>query len=151
MTRIATFMLGREGSNRVYREIGLTDAHHGITHHRGNTDWIDKITQINRYHMEQFAYFLGKLKSIPDGDGTLLDHSMIVYGSGLSDGNRHLHHDLPVLVAGRGCGVFHPGRHLVYSKDTPMANLFLTMLDGMGVPTDLLGDSRGRLEGLTEV
>ncbi len=151
LTRIVTFMLGREGSNRIYREIGVTDAHHGLTHHRGNAEWIEKITRINRYHVEQFAAFLGRLKAIPDGDGTLLDHSMVVYGSGLSDGNRHHHHDLPVALVGRGAGGIRTGRHVRYAKDTPMANLFLSMLDRMGVRVETLGDGNGQLTGLSEV
>ncbi|MCI0435653.1 MAG: DUF1552 domain-containing protein, partial [Gemmatimonadetes bacterium] len=142
LTRVVTFMLGREGSTRTYREIGVSDPHHPLTHHRGDATMIEKVSKINRYHMEQFAWFIGKLKSIPDGDGTLLDHSMIVYGSGLSDGNRHQHHDLPVLIAGRGAGTLHPGRHLRVASETPMTNLFLSMLDRMGVPTiDDLGQS----------
>jgi hypothetical protein len=101
--------------------------------------------------MEQFAYFIGKLKSIPDGDGTLLDHTMVVYGSGISDGNRHLHEDLPVLCVGGGNGVFKGGRHVRYKKETPMANLFLAMLDRMGVRQETIGDSNGKLEHLTDL
>ena len=126
-------MLGREGSNRTYREIGVPDAHHGLTHHKGDAEKIADIAKINRYHMEQFAYFIGKLHSTPDGDGSLLDHSMVVYGSGLADGNRHTHHDLPVLMAGRGCGTLKPGRHIRFPKETPMTNLYLSLLDRLGV------------------
>ncbi len=107
VTRVSTFMLGREGSVRTYREIGIADAHHPLTHHRGNPEWIEKIARINAYHVQQFAYFLGKLKATADGDGTLLDHTLVVYGSGLSDGNQHSHGDLPVLVAGGGMGRGH--------------------------------------------
>ncbi|MBM3736341.1 MAG: DUF1552 domain-containing protein [Acidobacteria bacterium] len=149
MTRIMTLMMAREGSNRAYREIGVPDGHHGLTHHQNNAEWVAKIKLINAYHVEQFAYFLKKLDSIPEGDGTLLDHSMIVYGSGLADGNRHTHHDLPVLLAGRANGKVASGRHLVYGKETPMTNLFLTMLDVMGVRTGELGDSSGELNHLT--
>jgi hypothetical protein len=139
-TRVSTFMLGHEGSTRAYREIGISDAHHPITHHRGNPELIEKVARINTYHVEQFAYFLAKLKSTPDGDGTLLDHSLIVYGSGLSDGNRHQHDDLPVLVAGKS-----GGHHITYPAETPMNNLHLSLLDRMGVPIDSLGDSNGKL------
>jgi len=142
LTRVSTFMIGREGSTRTYREIGISDAHHPLTHHRGNQEWIDKIARINTYHMEQFAWFIDKLKNTPDGDGSLLDHSILVYGSGLSDGNRHDHADLPVLVAGQGSN----GRHIRYSKETPMNNLHLSLLDRVGVPVDALGDSTGELE-----
>jgi hypothetical protein len=150
-TRVASFMIGREGSNRTYREIGVPDPHHGISHHRGDTALIEKLAQINRYHMEQFAYFINKLASTPDGDGTLLDHSMVTYGSGISDGNRHLHHDLPVLIVGKANGSWKTGRHVQYAKDTPMTNLFLAMLDRMGVRAETIGDSNGMLEHLTDL
>ena len=145
LTRVITFMMAREGSNRAYREINVSDAHHSITHHRNEPDLIEKVTQINCYHVEQFAYFVGKLKSIPDGDGTLLDHTMVLYGSGLSDGNRHMHSELPVLMAGGKLAGFKPGRHVQYEKKTPMNNLFLTMLDRMGVAADTLGDSTAKI------
>jgi hypothetical protein len=139
-TRVSTFMLGHEGSTRAYREIGISDAHHPITHHRGNAELIEKVARINTYHVEQLAYFLAKLKSTPDGDGTLLDHSRIVYGSGLSDGNKHEHGNLPVLVAGK-----YGGQHITYPAETPMNNLHLSLLDQMGVPIESLGDSDGKL------
>src|SRR4030095_11707269 len=151
LTRVTTLMLGREGSMRVYPEIGVADPHHPLTHHRENPDWIEKITQINCLHAELFAYFLKKLKSTPDGDGNLLDHSMIVYGSGLSDGNRHSHEDLPVLLAGRGDGSLKPGRHIVYPSGTPITNLYLTLLDRVGVHPGKIGDSTGKIEQLTEL
>ena len=150
-TRIATFMLAREGSNRTYREIGVPGGHHGLTHHRNDEEKIRKISKINRYHMELFSYFLKRLDSIQEGDGTLLDHSMVLYGSGLADGNKHTHHDLPVLVAGRAAGGLHPGRHMRYDTETPMANLYLTLLDRMGVHPEVIGDSNGRLEHLTDI
>ena len=150
-TRIATFMLAREGSNRTYREIGVPGGHHGLTHHRNDEEKIRKISKINRYHMELFSYFLKRLDSIQEGDGTLLDHSIVVYGSGLADGNKHTHHDLPVLVAGRAAGGLHPGRHLRYDTETPMANLYLTLLDRMGVHPEAIGDSSGRLEHLADI
>ena len=151
LTRIATFMLAREGSTRAYREIGISDAHHPLTHHRGNPEMIAKVTQINEYHMRQFAYFLTKLNSIQDGDGTLLDHSMIVYGSGLADGNRHTHHDLPCLVVGGGMGTLRTGRHMRYPAETPMANLYMSLLDRVGVKPEHLGDSNGGLQHLSDL
>ena len=151
LTRVITFMMAREGSNRSYREIGVSEAHHGMTHHKGDPVLIDKIARVNRFHMEQFAWFLTKLKATPDGDGSLLDHSMVMYGSGISDGNRHLHHDLPCLLAGKGAAGFKFGRHVRYPENTPMANLFLTMLDRMGVKSDTLGDGQGQLEGISDV
>src|SRR5205823_4933213 len=140
ITRISTFMLAREGSNRPYREIGVPEGHHGLSHHRDDPVLMDKIARINHYHMEQFAYFLRKLKATPDGDGSLLDHTMIVYGSGISDGNRHNHDNLPVLLAG-GSRVFRTGRHIRLTDEMPVANLYLSMLDAMEVQTDKLGDS----------
>jgi hypothetical protein len=151
MTRIATFMLTREGSSRTYREIDLPEAHHPLTHHQGNADMIEKVYRINRYHMQLFAEFIDKMAKTPDGDGSLLDHSMIVYGSGLADGNRHEHLNLPVLVAGRGCGTIHTGRHLHLETKTPINNLFVSMLDRMGVPGETLGDSTGPLRELSEI
>jgi Protein of unknown function (DUF1552) len=148
LTRVVTMMLGREGSMRTYPEIGVADPHHPLTHHRGNADWIERVTIVNAHHMELFAGFIEKLKATPDGDGTLLDHAMVVYGSGLSDGNRHTHEDLPVLLAGRGGG-FRLGSHIVHPKDTPMTNLYLTLLDRIGVPAEKIGDSTGRVEHVT--
>jgi hypothetical protein len=143
-------MMGREGSMRTYPEIGVPDPHHPLTHHRGNADWIERVTKVNTHHMELFAGFIDKLKATPDGDGSLLDHTIVVYGSGLSDGNRHTHEDLPVLIAGRG-GDFAPGRHVVYPKGTPMTNLYLTLLDRVGVQQETIGDSTGKIEHLTDL
>ena len=149
LTRVATLMIGREGSLRVYPEIGVSDPHHPLTHHRNNPEWIEKVAKINCLHTELFAYFLDKLKSTPDGDGTLLDHSMVIYGSGLSDGNRHKHENLPILLAGRGDGSLKPGQHIIYKPGTPLTNLYLTLLDRMGVRPESIGDSTGKLEHLT--
>jgi hypothetical protein len=149
-TRVVTMMMGREGSMRTYPEIGVPDPHHPLTHHRGNPEWIEKVTKVNALHMDLFAGFVGKLKATPDGDGTLLDHSIVIYGSGLSDGNRHTHDDLPVVMVGRG-GDLRPGRHVVYPKGTPMTNLYLTVLDRMGVHEEHVGDSTGRVEHLTDM
>lgn len=151
LTRISTFMICREGSTRTYREIGVSDAHHPLTHHRGNPEWIEKVTKINSFHLEQFAYFVGKLKATPDGDGTLLDRMMVVYGSGLADGNQHTHNDLPVAIAGGGNGALRPGRHVRYPKETPMTNLYVAMLDHMGITPEHIGDSTGELQHLTDL
>ncbi|MDH3592345.1 MAG: DUF1552 domain-containing protein, partial [Planctomycetota bacterium] len=148
-TRVATFMLANEGSNRTYPFIGVRGGHHHISHHGGDKKKIEGIRRINRFHTEQLAYFLNKLKTTKDGDGTLLDNSLIVYGSGISDGNRHNHDDLPVLVAGRGGGTLTPGRHVRYARNTPMNNLYLSLLDRVGVNETRVGDSTGRLAGLT--
>jgi hypothetical protein len=150
LTRITTFMIGREGSMRVYPEIGIPDPHHPLTHHRENPEWIEKVAQINQLHTELFAYFLDKLKSTKEGDGTLLDHSMIVYGSGISDGNRHIHEDLPVVLAGRG-GSLKPGRHIRYEPGTPITNLYFSLLDRIGVKPERIGDSTGRLDHLSDL
>ncbi len=149
MTRVVTFMIGREGSNRTYREIGVPDPHHGLTHHRDDQEKIDKIRKINRFHAQQFSYLLEKMRSVSDGDRTLLDNSMVVYGSSLGDGNRHTHHDLPVLLAGKAGGTVKAGRHLVYPENTPLNNLFLSALDRLDIPTETLGDSTGKLEHLS--
>lgn len=150
-TRVITFMLAGEGSNRTYKELGVSGGHHGLTHHRGDEEKIEDIRKINEYHIEQFAYFLDKLDRVQDGEGTLLDHSMIVYGSGICDGNRHNHNNLPILLAGGGRGTLKTGRHVVYPDETPMNNLYLSMLDRMGIPTETLGDSTGKLEHLAGV
>ncbi|HWN93707.1 MAG TPA: DUF1552 domain-containing protein [Methylomirabilota bacterium] len=147
-TRVATFMLAHDGSNRSYPMTGVSDGHHDTSHHGGNAEKKAKLARINRFHVTQFAYFLERLKSVREGEGTLLDNSMIVYGSGISDGNAHTHHDLPVLLAGRGGGSLSARRHVRFSKDTPMTNLYLAMLERMGVPAERLGDSTGVLKGL---
>jgi hypothetical protein len=147
MTRVMTFQIGHEMSGRAYPEIGFGDSHHSVTHHHGDPEKIAKTTKINIFHMKMLAYYLDKLRSTPDGDGSLLDHSMILYGAALSDANLHLYTDLPlVLVANGGVGI-KGGRHLRFPQRTPMANLLLTMLDKAGVPpVDKLGDSTGRLD-----
>lgn len=147
-TRVATFMLANEGSNRAYTMVGVKEGHHELSHHQNDKEKVEKLQKIDRFLIEQFAYFLGKLGSIKEGEGTLLDNSMVVYGSGLSDGNRHRHDDLPILVGGRAGGTIQPGRHLVFEKETPLNNLFLSMLDRAGAEYETLGDSSGRLTGL---
>lgn len=151
LTRVVTMMVGREGSMRTYPEIGVPDPHHPLTHHRNNKDWMARVEQINVFHAELFAYFIGKMKATPEGDSNLLANSLVVYGSGLSDGNRHTHEDLPVMIMGQGGGLLRTGRHVVYEKQTPMNNLYLTLMDGMGVRTETLGDSTGKLDYLTDV
>jgi hypothetical protein len=151
MTRVSTFMLGRAGSNRSYRSIGVSDGHHSITHHQGDPVKIDNVAKIDAHLVATFAYFLQKLKSTPDGDGNLLDHSMIVYGSSLSDANAHTHHDLPICLLGGGAGQIKGGRHIRYPKDTPLNNLHLNLLDRAGVPVDNFGDSTGKLAYLSDV
>jgi Protein of unknown function (DUF1552) len=149
ITRISTIMIGREGSTRAYPEIGVPDGHHPLTHHMGNMQMLDKVRQINALHMKLFAEFLTKLKNTPEGDSNLLDQSLIVYGSGLSDGNQHLHDQLPTLLCGRGGNFVTPGRHLLYQRETPVANLFATMIERVGVRPEHVGDSTGRLAGLS--
>jgi hypothetical protein len=148
LTRVVTFLVTREGTSRAYREIGIPDGHHPLTHHRNNPDLMDKVAKINKYHVEQFSNWLTKLKAAEESDGSVLDNSMIVYGAGLSDGNLHTHHDLPTLIAGRGGNSIQTGRRVVYRKETPMCNLHLTMMDRMGVQMDHFGDSTGHLNGL---
>lgn len=146
LTRVSTFVVANEGSNRAYPFIGVADGHHDLSHHGGNEEKQQKIREINRFHVTQFAYFLEKLSKISEGERSLLDNSMIMYGSGLGDGNAHNHDNLPILLAGRGGGTIVPGRHSKCEKETPLNNLFLSMLDRMDSSVDSLGDSTGRLE-----
>ncbi len=149
MTRVASFMLGRDASNRPYREIGISDGHHGLSHHQGVSDRIDKLIKIDELHVAMFAYLLKRLQETQDGDGTLLDHSLIVFGSSLSESNIHTHDDLPIVLAGNANGQVKGNRHLVYPKETPLNNLFLTMFDAAGLaPVTQFGDSTGRLTGV---
>jgi hypothetical protein len=148
LSRVVTFIVTREGTSRSYREIGIPDGHHPLTHHRNDPATMEKVAQINVYHTQQLSAWISKLKSIKEGDSTMLDNSMIVYGAGLGDGNRHTHEDLPTLIAGRGGKAFKGGRRIVFRRETPMANLYLTMMDRMGVQTEHFGDATGRLDGL---
>jgi Protein of unknown function (DUF1552) len=148
LTRIATFVFANDGSNRSYGPIGVPEGHHDLSHHGNDPQKHQKIRAINRFHVEQYAYLIGRLKEAREGEGTLLDHCMIAYGSGISDGNAHSHDDLPILLAGRGNGTLEPGRHVAYPKETPLTNLHLSLLGRMGVPVDSFGDSTGRLPGL---
>lgn len=147
-TRVCTFMMANEGSNRSYRNVGASDGHHSLSHHQGSHEKQMQIREINRFHVRQFAYVLNKLKSVREGEGTLLDNCMILYGSGLADGDRHEHENLPLVLAGRGGGTIVPGRHIRYGLETPMTNLLVSMLDRAGAPVRSLGDSTGALRGL---
>ena len=148
-TRVITFQMAIEQSNRAYREINISDSHHGLTHHGGDKEKIAKCIAINRYEVEQFAYFIGKLKSTQDGDGTLFDHIMVSYGSGL--GHDHDHDNLPTVLTGRGNGLFRLGRHIKFPSETPLANLHLTMAQQMGVQAESFADSTGKLRELSEI
>jgi len=148
LTRVVTFLVTHEGTSRAYREIGIADGHHPLTHHRNQVELMDKVARINLYHMQQFAEWVGRLKNTPDVDGSIVDNSMLVYGAGLADGNSHIHSDLPTLMVGRAGGYIKPGRRVVYRKETPMCNLFLTMMDRMGLHMEEFGDSTGHLNGL---
>lgn len=151
MTRVITFMMAREGSNRSYREIGVPDGHHSVTHHQNDPEKVAKTQKIDEYHVKAFAYLVKRLDETKDGDGTLLDHSMLLYGSSIRDGNVHDHHDLPlVLAGGKGAGL-QTGRHIRYKPETPMTNLLVTMLDRSGVPAETLGDSTGEVDQLCGV
>jgi hypothetical protein len=145
-TRVATFLMAHDGSNRSFKDIGVSEGHHDLSHHQNEKDKLEKLAKINRFYCEQFAYFLAKMRDTKDTGGSLLDNSMVVYASGLSDPNRHNHDDLPVILAGRGGGVFTPGRHLDLGENTPMTNLYVRMLNEMGVKVEQFGDSTGRLE-----
>ena len=146
LTRVATMVVGREGSVRTYEEIGVPDPHHPLSHHRNQADALEKLTKINTLHMELFAHFLQRLQNTKDGDGNLLDHSMVLYGCGISDSNRHTHEDIPVVVVGGGNGTLKGNRHVRVAAPTPVANLYLSLLDRMDVRADKLGDSTGKLE-----
>jgi hypothetical protein len=147
MTRVATFMVGHEMGGRAYPELGFGDPHHSLTHHQGDTAKIEKVLQINVFHAKLYAYFLERMRSAPDGDGSLLDHSLLVYGSALSDGNLHLYTNLPLLLVAGGVGGIKGGRHIRYPSRTPMGNLLLTMLDKANVKgVASLGDSTKPLD-----
>jgi hypothetical protein len=146
MTRVITFMMGHEMSSRAYPEVGFGDAHHPCTHHQGDPEKIEKTVKINTFHTKMLSYYLDRLRSTPDGDGSLLDHSMILYGAALSDANLHLYTDLPLLLVAGGVAGIKGGQHVRYPKRTPLTNLLITMLDKAGVPnTEKLGDSTKRL------
>src|SRR4029434_2821700 len=149
ITRVITFQLARETSNRTYPEIGVSDPHHPLTHHGNDPEKIAKVAKINAFHVSLFAYFLEKLKSTPEGEGSLLEHSFYLYGSGMGNPNVHDHVNLPILVAGGGAGK--GGRHIKYAEPTPLANLHLTLLEKAGVRLEAFADSKGKVEELLSV
>lgn len=151
ITRVITFQLAREASTRTYPEIGISEAHHPISHHGNDPEKLAKLAKINAYHVSLFAYYLEKLKATPDGDGTLLDHSMIMLGSGMGNPDVHNHVNLPIIVAGGGAGRLKGGRHIKYDEPMPLANLHLTLLDKVGIHQDKFGDSKGRVDELLSV
>ena len=150
VTRVVTFQLARETSTRTYPEIGVPDPHHPTSHHANNPEKLAKLAKINAYHASLFAYFLDKLKSTPEGNGTLLDHSLYLYGSGMGNPDVHDHANLPILVAGGAAGKVKGGRHIRYNEPTPLANLHLTLLDRVGVHLDAFADSKGEVSELLE-
>ena len=150
LTRVIAFMIGKELSSRTYPEIGVPDQHHPLSHHQSDPQKLEKLTRINAFHMSLFAYYLNRLQSTADGEGSLLDHVMLVYGSGMSNSNLHIPHKLPILVAG-GRDYVAGGRHLRFADGTPLTNLYLTMLNKVGVPVERVGDSTGRFDELSGV
>jgi hypothetical protein len=150
ITRVITFQLARETSNRTYPEIGVSDPHHPLTHHGNDPEKIARVAKINRFHVSLFAEFLQKLQSIPEGDGSLLDHSLYLYGSGMGNPNVHDHVNLPIIVAGGAAGNMRGGRHIRFDKPTPLANLHLTLLNKVGVRIDEFADSQGQVDELFE-
>ena len=151
LTRISSFMLAREVSGRAYPEIGVSDSHHPLSHHQDEPAKLERLHKINEYHFRQFAYLVEKLAALPEADGTMLDSTLFLYGTGISDSNTHFHDDLPIaLIGGKATGI-KGGRYIRYADDTPLANLHMTILDRLGVPVDAFGDSNGHLERLTDV
>ena len=148
-TRVATLMYANAGSNRSYRNLSIREGHHDLSHHGNSRKKQESVSKINVYHAELFSYLLRKLDAIPEGNGTLLDNCMIMYGSGIADGNTHAHHELPIALAGSGGGNITTGRHLSYRRGTQLTNLYRSMLDVMGAPVNEFGDSDGLLENLT--
>ena len=149
LTRVTTFMYGREQNGRPYPQIGIPEPHHPLTHHQNDPMKMEKCAKIQTYHVKLFANYLEKLRSTPDGDGSLLDHVILLYGAGICNSDRHTHGPLPTLVVGGGAGTIKSGRHLVYPDHTPLTNLQLTLLGNLGVPTEKLGDSTGQLKELS--
>jgi hypothetical protein len=151
LTRVITFMYGREQTGRPYPHIGVPEPHHPLTHHQQDPVKMEKCTRIQRHHIELFTEYLGKLRNTPDGDGSLLDHSILLFGSGISNSDRHTHGPLPVFLAGGGAGTIKGGRHIVVPEHTPLTNLQLTLLNKLGVPAEMLGDSNGQFKELSEL
>ena len=152
VTRVITFMIGKELSARTYPELGVPDPHHPLSHHLNDPAKLDKLARINVFHLQLFAYYLERLQSTPDGDGgSLLDQVVLLYGSGMGNSNLHDPRQLPILVAGGGAGTIRGGRHLRYAKETPLTNLYVTLLDKVGVPVERIGDSTGQIPHLADV
>jgi len=151
LTRVITFMYGREQGGRPYPQIGVPEPHHSLTHHQNDPEKMMKCAKIQTYHVKLFADYLAKLRATPDGDGSLLDHVTLLYGAGISNSDRHTHGPLPTLLLGGGSGTISGGRHLVYPEDTPLTNLQLTLLNKLGVPAETLGDSTGQFKELSEL
>src|SRR5207253_7595177 len=148
MTRISTFMLAREVSGHAYPEIGVTDSHHPLSHHQDEPAKLERLHKINEYHFRQFGYLVGKLAEMPEGDGKMLDYTLFLYGTGISDSNTHFHDDLPIaLIGGKAAGI-HGGRFIRYAKGTPLTNLHRSILEKIGTPIEKLGDSTGTLDRL---
>jgi hypothetical protein len=146
MTRMITFMMGPEQSNRTYREIGIPDVHHSLSHHQGDPEKLEKVARIDLYHTDLLTYYLDKLRATPDTDGSLFDNMIIMYASSMSDGNDHSLQELPIMLLGGGAGTLKGNNHLKYPKDTPIANLYLTLLDKLDIPAGNFGDSNGTLD-----
>ncbi len=151
LTRVSTFMLAKEVSGRSYPEIGVADSHHPVSHHQDEPAKLERLHKINEYHLRQFAYLVDKLSNLPEGDGSMLDHTLFLYGTGISDSNTHFHDDLPIaLVGGKAAGIT-GGRYIRYPKGTPLTNLHVTILQNMGVPVEQIGDSTGTVGRLTDL
>jgi hypothetical protein len=151
LTRVSTFMLAKEVSGRSYPEVGVADSHHPVSHHQDEPAKLERLHKINEYHFRQFAYLVDKLSKLPEGNGTMLDNSLFLYGTGISDSNTHFHDDLPIaLIGGQSAGL-KGGRYIRYAKGTPLTNLFVSMLEFMGVEVEKIGDSTGKADRLTTV
>ena len=151
LTRVVTFLMGREKSGRAYPEAGVPDSHHSVSHHQNRPEILEKVAKINTFHMKLFAHFLERMRATSDGHGTLLDNSAIVYGAGMADSDSHYHHNVPILLMGGGAGQLKGGRHIQVPKGTPLTNLHLTLLDKLAVPVEKLGDSTGKLQLISGV
>lgn len=146
LTRVVTFMTGRELTGRTYSDIGISDPHHPLSHHMNDPEQVSKMSKINTYHVTMFADFLEKMRSTPEGDGSLLDHSLMLYGAGMSNSNAHAAVNLPVMLVGGAAGRLKGGRHIKYLDDPPMANLLLALMDKLGVPMERIGNSTEQLD-----
>ena len=151
LTRVSTFMLAREVSAHSYPEIGVSDSHHPLSHHQDEPAKLERLHKINEYHFRQFAYLVNKLSGMKEGDGTMLDHTLFLYGTGISDSNTHFHDDLPIALVGGAAAGIKGGRYVRYAKGTPLANMHVTVLDKLGVKVEKLGDSTGRLDRIVNV